>query len=213
MTLLCLAGGFLSLAGVDAWISRTMACLRSTPPLDQRNKMKEWPICWCCDGNYSTVYIIKADQCSMKLKLHTQSEHWFVAVMVDVTFSCFIMHTFSLFWYLVAHATCYLPNYCHSEIWCFYTNRKNKGDYDSSVCRSKKIKKWGPRPVSYKLHTLSDIQPIIVCWDEIRWDCTSRKNMQPNSAHVLYLLLVSGFLSVTRSRIYLYTYNYSQYWG
>lgn len=115
----------------------------------------------------------------MKLKLHTQSEQRFVAVMVDVTFSCFIMHTFSLIWYLVAHATCYLPNYCHGEIWCFYTNRKNKGDYKSSVCPSKKLKKM--RSKTWKL-SLSDIQPIIVCWDEIRWDCTSWKNMQPNSA-------------------------------
>lgn len=28
--------------------------------------------------------------------------------------------------------------------------------------------------------------------------------------HVLYILLVAGFLSITRSGIYLYTYNYLQ---
>lgn len=131
----------------------------------------------------------------MKLKLHTQSEQQFVAVMVDVTFSCFIMHTFSLFWYLVAHATCYLPNYCHGEIWCFYTNRKNKGDYKSSVCPSKKLKKWGPRPGSCHCQISSlllcvgmrldeTVQAVKICNQIVLWppNCVGKKQPKTKRA-------------------------------
>lgn len=145
-----------------------MAGLRSTPPLDQRNKKKGWPICWCCDLNYSTIYIIKADQCSMKLKLHTV---WTAVCGSDGWCDLFLFYSA----FLVPGSTCY---FVMVRFDASLQTGKTKVTIRALCAAPKNWKKLGPRPGSFHCQ----ISSLLLCVRMRLDDCTSWKNMQPNSA-------------------------------